>query len=74
MVDDNLDVLVKEMNTTMDGEARSKMITNIIAEVNDLCPFVPIYQVNDFRAHNAALQNVVCSATGYVDFCTMSWS
>lgn len=74
MVDDNLDVLVKEMNTTMDGEARSKMITNIIAEVNDLCPFVPIYQVNYFRAHNAALQNVVCSATGYVDFCTMSWS
>ncbi len=74
MVDDNLDILVEEMNTTMDNEARAEMITSIIAEVNDLCPFVPVYQVNYFRAHDAALQNVVCSATGYVDFCTMSWN
>lgn len=50
------------------------MITDIIAYANEICPFVPIYQVNYYRAYNSALQNVVCSATGYVDFCTMSWS
>jgi len=74
MADDHMDQLVEEMNTTMDAEARTEMIQNIIAEANDLCWFVPIYQVNYFRAHDAGLKNVVCSATGYVDFCTMSWN
>lgn len=73
MADDTLDAMIEEMNITMDSEARSQMITDIIATANDLCPFVPIYQVNYFRAHSSDLQNVVCSATGYVDFCTTSW-
>ena len=74
LVDDTMDAMVEEMNVTMDTEARSQMITDIIAYANEICPFVPIYQVNYFRGYNSALQNVVCSATGYVDFCTMSWS
>ena len=74
LVDDTMDAMVEEMNVTMDTEPRSQMITDIIAYANEICPFVPIYQVNYFRGYNSALQNVVCSATGYVDFCTMSWS
>ena len=74
LTDENMDAMVEEMNVTMDTEARSQMITDIIAYANEICPFVPIYQVNYYRAYNSALQNVVCSATGYVDFCTMSWS
>ena len=74
LVDETMDAMVEEMNVTMDDAARSEMITDIIAYANEICPFVPIYQVNYYRAYNSALQNVVCSATGYVDFCTMSWS
>ena len=73
MADAHMDELVEEMNTTMDAGARTGMIQTIIRESNDRCWFVPIYQVNYFRAHAAGLQNVVCSATGYVDFCTMHW-
>ena len=74
LTDENMDAMVEEMNVTMDDATRSEMITDIIAYANEICPFVPIYQVNYYRAYNSALQNVVCSATGYVDFCTMSWS
>lgn len=74
LVDDTMDAMVEEMNVTMDNEARSQMITDIIAYANEICTYVPIYQVNYFLGYNSALQNVVCSATGYVDFCTMSWS
>ncbi|MDD3164340.1 MAG: ABC transporter substrate-binding protein [Oscillospiraceae bacterium] len=74
MADDDLDVLVEHANVCMDDAERAGEITNIIATVNDMCPFVPIYQVNYFRAHSADLQNVVCSATGYVDFSAMRWN
>lgn len=73
VVDPKLDEMVTKMSTMMDADARGKLISDIIAEADDLCVFVPIYQVNYFRSHNADLQNVVCSATGYVDFNTMSW-
>ena len=49
------------------------MIYDAIGLINDMCPFVPIYQVDYFRAYNTKLKNVVCSATGYVDFSVMSW-
>ena len=70
---DKLDEMTSEMRVNMDEASRSQQITDIIAEANAECVFVPLYQVNYFRGHNADLKNVVCSATGYVDFCTMSW-
>lgn len=74
LVDAHMDELVEKMSVTMDAEVRSAMITDIIATANDLCVFVPIYEVNYFRAHSSALKNFVCSATGYIDFCLMSWN
>ena len=71
---DTLDEMVTEMSVNMDDESRAAQITDIIKEANTECVFVPIYQVNYFRGHSADLQNVLCGATGYVDFCTMSWS
>ena len=73
MVDAELDKMIEEMNVTMDSAKRSAMITEIIAKANELCPFAPIYLVNYFRAYDANLKNVSLSATGYVDFNTMSW-
>lgn len=73
MVNEELDKMIEEMNVTMDAEKRGEMITNIIAKTDELCPFVPIYLVNYFRAYDANLKNVVLGATGYVDFSTMSW-
>ena len=57
----------------MDEKERTAMIYDAIGLINDMCPFVPIYQVDYFRAYNTKLKNVVCSATGYVDFSVMSW-
>ncbi len=68
-----LDELVMKMNSTMDDDARASIVKQLIETANEHCVFVPIYQVNYFRAHNSGLKDVVCSATGYVDFPLMSW-
>ena len=70
---DEMDELVNEMRVEMDANARTDLIHRIIAEANATCWYVPIYQVEYFRAHSAQLQNVVCSATGYVDFAVAAW-
>lgn len=71
---DKMDKLVEQLRVEMDANTRTKLIQEITAEANATCWFVPIYQVNYFRAHSAGLQNVVCSATGYVDFPTIYWA
>ncbi len=68
-----MDALVEAMRVEMDSAKRTELIQQIIGLANETCWYVPIYQVNYFRAHNSDLQNVVCSATGYVDFATMTW-
>lgn len=70
---DKMDKLVDQLRVEMDANTRTQLIQEITAEANATCWFVPIYQVNYFRAHSAGLQNVICSATGYVDFPTMYW-
>lgn len=70
---DKMDKLVEQLRVEMDANTRTQLIQEITAEANATCWFVPIYQVNYFRAHSTGLQNVVCSATGYVDFATMYW-
>ena len=70
---DEMDELVNELRVEMDANARTDLIHQIIAEANATCWYVPIYQVEYFRAHSAQLQNVVCSATGYVDFAVAAW-
>ena len=71
--DPQTDEPLSKINVCMDEKKRTAMIHDAIGLINDMCPFVPIYQVDYFRAHNANLKNVVCSATGYVDFSVMSW-
>ena len=71
--DPKTDEVLSKINVCMDEKERTAMIHDAIGLINDMCPFVPIYQVDYFRAHNANLKNVVCSATGYVDFSVMSW-
>ena len=70
---DKMDELVSEMRVEMDANARTDLIHQIIGEANATCWYVPIYQVEYFRAHSSQLQNVVCSATGYVDFAVTTW-
>ena len=70
---DKMDELVSELRVEMDANARTDLIHQIIADANATCWYVPIYQVEYFRAHSSQLQNVVCSATGYVDFAVATW-
>lgn len=68
-----VDALVQKAETTIDPVARTKLLKQIIATVNDLCPQPSLYQTLVFRAYNAKLGGVVPSATGYVDFHRVYW-
>ena len=44
-------------------------IDQIVGTVNSLSPQVTLYQSTWYRAYDQNLDGVLCSATGYVDFC-----
>lgn len=69
-----IDEKVLEAKRTLDAGARTKLIQEIVAEVNAMSPQVSLYQSLWFRAHSADLAGVVCSATGYADFQDMYWT
>ena len=48
-------------------------IDQIVGTVNSLSPQVTLYQSTWYRAYDQNLDGVLCSATGYVDFCDVYW-
>ena len=69
-----LDALVNEAKATLDADARAEIIDEIVGTVNSLSPQVTLYQSIWHRAYDANLDGVLCSATGYVDFCDVYWA
>jgi len=51
-----------------------EIIEDIISKINKTSPQVSLYQSQWFRAHNADLEGVVCSKTGYASFNDMYWA
>ncbi|HBB29466.1 MAG TPA: ABC transporter substrate-binding protein [Clostridiales bacterium] len=70
---DEVDALVKKAESTIDEDARLKLIHEIVAKINELSPQPSLYQPSMFRAYDANLGGVVASATGYVGFNDMFW-
>lgn len=69
-----LDELVNTAKTTLDSAERAELIDEIVGIVNSLSPQVTLYQSTWYRAYSADLDGVLCSATGYVDFCDVYWA
>ena len=57
-----------------DWAERTKKVENIVATVNQDAPQISLYQSVWLRAHDAKLQGVVCSATGYIDWNRVYWA
>lgn len=69
-----LDELVNQAKRTLDDQKRSEIINKIVGIVNSLSPQITLYQSTWYRAYNHNLSGVLCSATGYVDFCDVYWN
>lgn len=72
--DPELDALVNEAKGTLDAQKRAEIIDEIIGIVNSVSPQVTLYQSTWYRAYAKGLEGVLCSATGYVDFCDVYWA
>lgn len=70
---DEIDALVKKAESTIEDEARLKLIKEIVVKINELSPQPSLYQPSMFRAYDANLGGVEPSATGYVGFNDMYW-
>lgn len=68
-----LDELVNQAKGTLDSTQRAAVIDQIVGIVNSLSPQVTLYQSTWYRAYDQGLDGVLCSATGYVDFCDVYW-
>lgn len=72
--DPEIDALVLKAKSTLDESQRLEIIEDIISKINKTSPQVSLYQSQWFRAHNADLEGVVCSKTGYASFNDMYWA
>lgn len=70
---DELDALVNQAKMTLDASRRAEIIDEIVGIVNSLSPQITLYQSTWFRAYDKDLDGVLCSATGYANFCDMYW-
>ena len=72
--DAEMNTLIEEANMELDAAERTKKVENIVATVNQDAPQISLYQSVWLRAHDAKLQGVVCSATGYIDWNMVYWA
>ncbi|MGN0405473.1 MAG: ABC transporter substrate-binding protein [Bariatricus sp.] len=69
-----IDAMIADAQSTLDDDARLKKIEDIVATVNQDAPQISLFQSVWLRAHDAKLQNVILSGTGYASFNEMYWA
>lgn len=69
-IDELLDLGLTQTNE----EERNATYREVTAYINELTPYVPLYESVITRAYNAALQGVVVGASGTVRFEDISWA
>lgn len=72
--DPEIDTMVLAAKSTLDESKRLSVIEEIVSRINKNSPQISLYQSQWFRAHNADLEGVVCSKTGYASFNDMYWA
>lgn len=69
-----MDDLILDAQSTLDDDARLEKIENIVAIVNQDAPQISLFQSVWLRAHDAKLQGVILSGTGYASYNEMYWA
>lgn len=72
--DEQLDSMYLEAITILDDAARTKALEDCVARLNEVCPYVPLYIINQTRAYNSDLQNLAVSAAGTINWQYVSWA
>ena len=72
--DEQLDEMYLAAVQIMDDAERTAALEACVARLNDDCPAVPIYLVNQVRAFNSDLQGIELSAAGGLKWQYVSWA
>ena len=70
----DMDALIAQAASTLDKEDRIELIQNIVSIVNQDAPQISLYQSVWLRPHDAKLQGVTLSGTGYTAWNEMYWA
>lgn len=72
--DAKVDELIAQIKTTVDDDARLKLIEECVGRVNELAQQPSLYQPTTFRAYNKSLAGLEFTAHGYFDFSGIHWA
>ncbi|MCC8027282.1 MAG: ABC transporter substrate-binding protein [Clostridium sp.] len=70
----DMDAMILDAQSTLDDDARMEKIEEIVSTVNQDAPQISLFQSVWLRAHDAKLQGVVLSGTGYTSYNEMYWA
>lgn len=68
-----IDALIDKMQTTLDPEENTKVVTEFNIAINENCPQIPLYMRNNTRAFNSKIQGFNCNAGGTTNYEEFSW-
>ena len=68
-----VDALIDKAAATIDPDERAEVLSECIAQINDLCPQVPLYQDMHMRAYNENLGGVIMYPGGTLYMHAMYW-
>lgn len=71
--DAKVDELIAQIKTTVDDNARLKLIEECVRRVNKIAQQPSLYQPTTFRAYNKDLAGLKFTAHGYFDFSNIHW-
>jgi len=71
--DPEVDSLIEKIQSTLDQEENTKVVTELSKTLNELCPQIPLYLRNNVRAYRNGLQGFNLNAGGNTYYEFMSW-
>jgi peptide/nickel transport system substrate-binding protein len=71
--DKQVDELIARIKTTVNDDARLKLIYECVRRVNEIAQQPSLYQPITFRAYNKNLEGLKFTAHGYFDFSSIRW-
>ena len=72
--DEKLDEMYLAAVQILDEAERTAALEACVARLNEVCPAVPIYLVNQVRAYNSDLQGIELSAVGGLKWQYVTWA
>ena len=69
-----IDEMYDKASQTLDADERAKMVEEMVAYIQDLCPQVPTYSSDVVRAYNSDLQGYQFNASGNTYWHGVSWA